>query len=111
MEIERPIATRQLTFHREGQEPESVTVTIGAPVAAGDNDWQCPYSIQASSFAKSFRMFGVDSAQALVHTVLIISVELDALARKHGGEFRYFGDTDSAFPAHESVPFNRWPRA
>lgn len=102
MEIDRSIATRQLTFHRDGQEPEDVTVTIGAPAASGD-DWQCPYSIQAVSFSKSFRMFGVDSSQALIHTVLIISVELEALARRHGGEFRYFGDLGSGFPASDSL--------
>ena len=104
MEIESPIATRQLTFHRDGQEPESVLVTIGAPVASGDGHWQCPYAIQATSFSKNFRMSGVDSAQALVHTVCIISSELEALARRHGGEFRYFGDLDSGFPAPESLP-------
>ena len=104
MEIESPIATRQLTFHRDGEEPESVVVSIGAPVAVGDGDWQCPYAIQAASFAKSFRMSGVDSAQALVHTVCIISSELEALARRHGGDFRYFGDLGSGFPAPESLP-------
>ena len=104
MEVESPIATRQLTFHRDGQEPEIVMVTIGAPVAGGYGDWQCPYAIHAASFAKSFRMFGVDSAQALVHTVCIISSELEALARRHGGEFRYFGDSDSGFPSPDSLP-------
>ena len=104
MEIDRPIATRELTFHRDGQEPETVVVTIGAPVASDGGDWQCPYAIQANSFTKSFRAFGVDSAQALIHTVCIISSELDALARRHGGEFRYFGNPDVGFPGPESLP-------
>ena len=92
------IGSRDLTFTRADGSVEPVKVLIGAPISDGKDSWLCPYLIQATSFQKLFRMAGVDSMQSLIHTTHIIADELDALARKHGGTFQYFGDQDLAFP-------------
>jgi hypothetical protein len=94
------ISSRELTFTRSGETEEAVIVTIGAPIQAGDDYWVCPYQIKAQSFQKQFRMAGVDSMQALIHTVGIIAVELETLALKHKGTFQYFDDPDLGFPAY-----------
>jgi hypothetical protein len=97
------IGSRDLTFTRVNGSVESVKVLTGAPVPDGEDSWLCPYLIQATSFQKLFRMAGVDSMQSLIHTTHIIADELNALTRKHGGTFHYFGDKDLAFPMPDSL--------
>jgi hypothetical protein len=96
------IGTRELTFTPKDGVAVPVRVEIGAPVRDPHGDWLCPYAIRAETFKKQFGMAGVDSMQALVHTVLIISVELEALAKKHGGTFHFLGDADLSFPPYGS---------
>jgi len=96
--LENVISTRELTFTRADGVVEEVIVAISAPMQIENDYWQCPYIIKGESFAKQFRMAGGDSMQALVHTVRIIAVELDALARHHKGTFHYFGQADTMFP-------------
>src|SRR5690349_9787662 len=103
LELGTIIGSRDLTFTRSDGVVEPVQVLIGAPVLDGEDTWLCPYLIQGPSFKKQFRMAGVDSMQALVHTTHIISVELEALARKHGGAFQRYGGNDLGFPSPESI--------
>jgi len=95
------IAERHLTFTWPDGSIEPVQVLIGTPVPDGEDSWLCPYLIQAASFNKLFRMVGVDSMQALILTTHVLGDELGALARKHGGTFQFFGDTDLGFPPPE----------
>lgn len=96
------IASRDLEFvHQDGRK-ESVRVFVGKPVAGDDeHQWWCPYVIKAESFEKSFRSAGAESMQALLLTVYIISVELEALARRYNGAFTYFGKGDLGFPSKD----------
>lgn len=88
------IATRKLTFTHADASVEAVTLMIGVPVSDGADDWICPYLVKAESFQKFFRMTGVDSMQALIHTVSVLQDELSALARKHVGTFQYLDGED-----------------
>ena len=101
LQIGLVIATRNLTFTHSDGSVEFVKISIGAPVADGDDAWACPYLIQAESFQKLFRMIGGDSLQSLIHTTHILTDELTALSRKHAGTFKYLGETDVMLPPPE----------
>ncbi len=104
--LEDAIGTRELTFTRSDGIVERVIVAIVAPVQVEDDFWHCSYIIKSESFTKQFRMAGGDSMQALIHAVQVIAVELDALARKHNGTFRFFDEPDTMFPSSSQVNGN-----
>ncbi|KQQ83698.1 hypothetical protein ASF73_16885 [Xanthomonas sp. Leaf131] len=88
------IAKRDFMFIRADGSREAVTLSIGAPFSGGGDDWVCPYLIKGDSFQRFFRMFGVDSMQALMLTLNILQDEMDTLARKHAGAFQYLDGED-----------------
>lgn len=94
------IATRNLDFVRRSGLSEAATVSIGEPVLRDcEGTWRCPYQIRTKSFERTFAMAGEDSMQALILTLHIISTELHALAKQHGGAFTQFGEADVGFPS------------
>jgi len=97
------IASRELVFTRSDGLSETVKVFLGAPMLSEHDDWLCPYLIQGMSFQKQFRMVGIDSMQALIHSVHILADELASLARKHDGKFTYLGDSELLLPLPESL--------
>jgi len=111
MAQERPlgevIGERELLFTRRDGTTELVIVRIGKPMITDPNneDWYCPYQISGFGREKKMAMVGVDSVQALVLTLQVIPAELDHLAKRERGFFKWFDDRDLGFP--EQVPSER----
>ncbi len=94
------IATRDLEFLGKDGRREAVRVSIGRPVCTQpvQQEWWCPYLIEAPSFKRQHRAIGGDSMQALILSTESISADLFALARDHEGTFTYLGESDLHFP-------------
>jgi len=92
------IASRQLEFAFQSGHKESVLVSIGAPVQDPESEcWYCPYQIEAVSFKKHEFSVGMDSVQALDHTLRGMAAVLSYLARRHDGEFQFLGELGHEF--------------
>jgi hypothetical protein len=94
------IAERRMTFQPRDGGPQEVTVRIGRPIldaSAPRPTWVCPFQITGIGDGETHGLFGIDSMQALLHTVHTIPVELAAYARDADGQFLLFGKPDSSF--------------
>lgn len=97
-ELGEPIAEREFVIcDADGNESRAVA-RIGRPHPdQSEEDWVCPYEIVVAGKRKAFRIYGVDSIQALVLALKTVDVELEVRAKQLGGVLMWLGSP------HQSV--------
>ena len=88
-ELGAVIAERQLELVDGEGVVTPCSVRVGKPVTDGNEDWVCPYEIEAGQQIQQFRMHGIDSMQALILTLKTLDGEISEMARKFGATVRF----------------------
>ncbi len=94
------IARREFEFESADGESTQVVVKIGAPVPHPEYEstYCCPYEIDGPRKTRLRYQAGVDSMQALLLTLQIISSHFIYIEREDQGTFSYLGGTDIGLP-------------
>jgi len=97
-ELGNVIAERQLELVNGDGVTTDCFVRVGNPVPDGNEDWLCPYEVEAGSHVQRFRMHGIDSMQALILTLKTLDGEIFEMAKKLDATVRYLdGNHASVF--------------
>lgn len=91
------VAERTLVLKESTGVRRNVVVRLGKPEPDGD-DWACSFQILGLERERGLRVMGVDAFQALLLAVKALAVNLEAEAKRVGGNFCWLGQATSGFP-------------
>jgi len=97
-----PFIERQLDAKEADGKRFEICIRIDAPRLQPDGDWTCQLSI-THLFEPPRGLFGVDSWQAMQHSLQIAFSTLEAFVR-HGGQLFHKGSQTLVSPADLFVP-------
>ena len=93
------IAVRHLEFVTAEGAREMFTISIMLPVLAEEgNDYYCAHKIESQSINKIFKIFGIDSVQALDLSLKGVTPYLEHLEKVRNGRFYFLGEVGHCFP-------------
>jgi hypothetical protein len=103
------IAHRSVDFRR-GDEQWEVQVRIGRPEQEKE-DWKCAVLIEGLGPATEHVARGVDSVQALLLAVVMVTVQLESRVRAEGGTIEWLGFPGAGLPSPDSLLIPKDPAA
>lgn len=95
------IAHRAIVLRR-GAEQSEIRISIGRPEKDG-RDWRCAVRIEGLGPAMEHVARGVDSVQALLLAIAMVTVQLESRVREAGGTIEWLGLPGSGLPPPDTL--------